>query len=71
MALLGHVIFLYGNSDGEPRDTEVTFGTSAKNNLTTQMRKPRGIDKYFVIFVITGLQRKDFGSCSGRINFNY
>ena len=48
---------------GEPRDTEVTFATWVYTNMATQMRLSQNIDKCLVIFIIKGLQGKDFGKC--------
>ena len=57
----------------KPRDTEVIFDTWVYINMTTQMRLSQNtsIDKCLVIFIIAGLQEKDFGSCCGSINFIY
>ena len=65
--LRGQVISLHGNSCirvlGEPRDTEVTFATWVYTNMVTHLRFSQNIDKCLVIFIIKGLQGKDFGNC--------
>ena len=65
--LRGQVISLHGNFCirvlGEPRDTEVTFATWVYTNMVTHLRFSQNIDKCLVIFIIKGLQGKDFGNC--------